>query len=342
MKPNMGLILPTGFKMDLPQDSPYEKISKVAVLAEELNYHYLWSFDHLLTFPDPTFGILEPWSVLSALARDTKKIRLGTLVTCVAFRNPGLLAKIATTVDLISNGRIDLGIGAGWWQPEFKQFGFQTYSVRATLFEEYIQILDGLLSAKEVSFDGKFFKLSKAKINPLPIQKPSIPIWVGATRPKMLEIVAKYAKRWNMRGTPAYYAAERDLLSRNLDKEGRTANDLIMSVYVLVALANNEEQAKKIASIIYHAGQPLPVSQRLRIALNDPSLALQYVKRKTGINTKRIDDPAASDIIGNAEECVSRLSKYVDLGVKHLFVYLVGCDRPETLETFTDKVVAKL
>jgi alkanesulfonate monooxygenase SsuD/methylene tetrahydromethanopterin reductase-like flavin-dependent oxidoreductase (luciferase family) len=343
MKPNMGLILPTGFKMDLPRDSPYDEIARVAVLAEELGYQYLWSFDHLLTFPDPTYKILEPWSVISALARDTKKVRLGTLVTCVAFRNPGLLAKIVTTVDLISKGRVDVGIGAGWWQPEFEQFGFQTFSARVALFEEYIQILDGLLSGQEVTFNGQFFKISRAKINPPPIQKPSIPIWVGATRPKMLRIVARYAKRWNMRGTPEYYNEEKDLISRNLKKQGRSAADLVDSIYVLVALASSKEQAKEIASSIYDRGQRLPMSQRIRNATEDPGLVLSYLGRKTGISAaRRIDDPAASDVIGSADECVSKLSRYVDLGVGNLFVYLVGCDKPGTLETFTDKVVTKL
>src|SRR5579862_5657475 len=167
--------------MDLPANSPYEEIEKIALSAEELGYKYLWSFDHLLSFPDTTFPILEPWSVLSALARQTKKIRLGTLVTCAAFRNPGLLAKIAATVDVISKGRVDLGIGAGWWQPEFIQFGFETFSVRPSLFEEYIQVLNGLLSGNEVTFTGRHFRFAKARIYPIAEQKPTIPIWVGAT-----------------------------------------------------------------------------------------------------------------------------------------------------------------
>lgn len=342
MKPKMGLILPTGFKMDLPSKSPYEEISKVAVSAENLGYHYLWSFDHLLTFPDPSYAIFEPWSILPALARDTKTIRLGTLVSCSAFRNPGMMAKIAVTVDFISQGRVELGIGAGWWQPEFLQFGFETFSFRAALFDEYIQILNALLSGKEVTFKGRFFKLSGAKINPLPIQKPTIPIWVGATRPKMLEIISKHASRWNMRGTPEYYTAECERLDKNLLTAGRKPQDLTRSVYVLVGLVKNGEEEKALRERIYHTStkQATPTSKKLMTGLKHPDMAVDYLRRRTG--RMRIDDPVKSDIIGTADECLNQLSKYVDLGVEHLFVYLVGCNENDTLESFTDKVVNRL
>ena len=336
----MGLILPTGFKLDLPNVDTYETLRNISILAEELGYENLWSFDHLTSYPKPYYPILEPWSVLSALARDTNKIRLGTLVTCTAFRHPALLAKIATTIDLISKGRVELGIGSGWYKVEFDQYGFQNYLERVNLFQENIQILTDLLAGEEVNFIGKYFKLTNARISPLPLQKPSIPIWVGATGPRMLRLTAKYASRWNMRGTPDYFVANRERLSKYLEEYGRKPSEITESIYLIVSFNEDRQEAKRLIQNVHTS---TPLGQRLEMALKEPKTAANFLKariKKTIDHDQR--NPTGSDVIGNDEDCIEQLSKYIDLGVSHFFLYLVGLDAPSKLEDFTDHVLNKV
>jgi alkanesulfonate monooxygenase SsuD/methylene tetrahydromethanopterin reductase-like flavin-dependent oxidoreductase (luciferase family) len=276
--------------------------------------------------------------LLSALAVRTKRIRLGTLVSCASFRNVGLLSKTASTLDWISSGRVELGIGAGWYKPEFDAFGFKTFDVRVGLFSEYIQTLTSLMKGEKVTFGGNHVTISNAYILPPPVQKP-LPIWVGATRPKMLKIVAKYADRWNMRGTPEYYSYEREKLEDNLVSEGRTRDAIQKSIYVLVALSSKTERSK-IHRKIYAQNNPSAISYKVKTAIENPRLAMEYLQSKIG--RTRIDDPAASDIIGPPEACLAQLSRYYDLGVRDFFLYLLDLEDQSTLETFTDKVANQL
>jgi alkanesulfonate monooxygenase SsuD/methylene tetrahydromethanopterin reductase-like flavin-dependent oxidoreductase (luciferase family) len=340
MKQNFGLILPTGFKMDLPQNSPYETLERITLSAEELGFNSIWSFDHILSHPDSSYPILEPWSVLAALATRTKKIRMGTLVTCAPFRHPAVLAKIAATADLLSSGRIELGIGAGWYEKEFVQFGIDGFQARASLFEEYIQILTSLLEGKEVNFVGKHYRLTQARIVPSSTQRPSIPLWVGATRPRMLRAIARYASRWNMRGTPEYFESETRALTTFLEREGRSINDIEKSIYCWIHVAPNRESLEVDRISTTHQSPQGAWPERIKKAAKNPQLVEDYIRRRTG--RRRMSDPLASDITGTAEECVSRLGEYVDLGVSNFFLYVVGLEKPETLEFFRDQVAAKV
>jgi alkanesulfonate monooxygenase SsuD/methylene tetrahydromethanopterin reductase-like flavin-dependent oxidoreductase (luciferase family) len=176
---------------------PYwAEVRAFAERAEAIGLDSVWVCDHLISGPpgEPPEGIHEGWTILSALAASTSRVELGQLVMCSSFRNPGLLAKMAVTADTISGGRLTLGVGAGWYDPEYHAFGFPT-DHRVSRFEEVVQILEQLLRGERVSFAGRFHEVRDAVLLP-PAERP-IPILIAAKSPRMLRIAARYADAWN-------------------------------------------------------------------------------------------------------------------------------------------------
>ena len=156
----------------------------------------MWVCDHFLSGPpgQPPEGIHEGWTILSALAATTKRVEVGSLVMCGSFRNPGLLAKMAATADAVARGRLILGLGAGWYDPEYEAFGYPT-DHRVTRFEEALRIIRPLLRGESVTVRGRFHRVADASLLPPP-ERP-IPLLVAATGPRMLRLTARYADAWN-------------------------------------------------------------------------------------------------------------------------------------------------
>ncbi len=176
----------------------YTEMRNVAQMAEQSGFDSIWLFDHLLFryTPETTIGIWECWTLLSALAAVTKRVELGTLVLCNPFRNPALLAKMAHTLDEVSDGRVILGLGAGWHQPEFDAFGYN-FAQRVDRFEEALQIMKPLLQGERVDFAGTHYQVRDCVITPLGLRPNGIPLLIGASKPRMLRLVARYADQWN-------------------------------------------------------------------------------------------------------------------------------------------------
>ncbi len=180
---------------------PYESIRSVAKQAEADGFDSLWLADHLLYhYPgQPARGIWECWTMLAALAEATHRVELGTLVTCNSFRNPALLAKMATSVDEVSQGRLIVGIGAGWNEPEYQAFGLP-FDHRVGRFEEALQILKPLLHEGHVDFAGKYYQARDCDDLPRGPRAEGPPLMVGceAGSPRMLKLTARYADLWNV------------------------------------------------------------------------------------------------------------------------------------------------
>jgi alkanesulfonate monooxygenase SsuD/methylene tetrahydromethanopterin reductase-like flavin-dependent oxidoreductase (luciferase family) len=169
-------------------------------MAEELGFDHAWLVDHLVdTDGPPENGCLEGWTLLSAIAAKTTRIRLGILVSSNTFRHPALLLKEAVTVDHVSNGRLILGIGTGWNVDEHRRYGIDLpESVeRVDRFEEAIRLISALMSQERTTFEGRFYRLDDARLQPPPIQRPRIPLLIAAHRPRMLRIAARYADQWD-------------------------------------------------------------------------------------------------------------------------------------------------
>ncbi len=180
------------------QKRPYDSIRAVAQQAEADGFDSLWLPDHLLyrSPGQPTRGIWECWTILAALAEATSKIELGTLTLCNAFRHPAMLAKMATALDEVSHGRVILGIGAGWNEPEYQAFGLP-FDHRVARFEEALQILLPLLREGHVNFNGTYYQTHDCEDLPRGPRPQGPPLLIGAEGPRMLKLTAKYADFWN-------------------------------------------------------------------------------------------------------------------------------------------------
>lgn len=176
---------------------PYPVVREMAQGAEAGGLDSVWVYDHLLFRfgTDPTTGLYECWTVLSAIAEATRRVELGTIVLCTGFRNPALLAKMAGTLDAISDGRLILGVGAGWHDPEFEAFGFPT-DHKVSRFEESLAVITGLIRDGRVDLDGTYIQARDAVL--VPPARPDIPILVAAKKPRMFELTARHADAWNM------------------------------------------------------------------------------------------------------------------------------------------------
>ncbi|MBV9174203.1 MAG: LLM class flavin-dependent oxidoreductase [Chloroflexi bacterium] len=224
----------------LPGGQPpsYTQIRDMARRIEAAGFDSIWLYDHLLyRWPGrPTDGIWECWTMLSALAEATQRVELGTLVLCTQFRNPALLAKMAATLDEISGGRLTLGLGAGWHQPEFDAFGFP-FDHRASRFEEALQIIRPLLREGYVNFHGSYYAADQCELLPRGPRPGGPPIMIAGAGPRMLRIAAQYADSWNSawHGRPESIHARLQLVRDACEQSGRDPATLGITASVGVA-----------------------------------------------------------------------------------------------------------
>jgi len=192
----IGIVLPIAEEDGDSGVPSYASIRDVAVVAESAGFDSVWVFDHLLfRFDGESSGIHECWTILAAIAEATRRVELGTLVMCTGFRNAALLAKMAATLDHVSDGRLILGIGAGWHDPEFEAFGYPT-DHKVGRFEEALAVITGLIREGRADLDGRYMTARDAVL--LPPARPDLPILVAAKGPRMLELTARHADAWNL------------------------------------------------------------------------------------------------------------------------------------------------
>jgi F420-dependent oxidoreductase-like protein len=246
-----GLLVPQGWRMDLvglPPVEAYETMTRVAQEAETLGYDSIWLFDHFHTVPTPTQEVtFECWTSTAALARDTKRVRIGQMVTCNGYRNPALLAKMASTVDTLSHGRLNLGIGAGWYEHEFLAYGydFPDGPTRLRQLREAVQVILAMWTQDEAVFEGKYYQVRGAINQPKGVQKPHIPLLIGGGGEKVtLKIVAEYGDACNI-GHLDNEGLEHKftVLKKHCDEIGRDYNTLKRTVLFNCAIAETDEAA---------------------------------------------------------------------------------------------------
>ena len=228
----IGAILPLS-EGDGPGRMPtWQEVRSFALHAEAAGLDSVWVFDHFFYQPKegPAEGIHEAWTVLAALAEATERVELGQLVMCGSFRNPALLAKMAATADAVSGGRLILGLGAGWHDPEYHAFGYPT-DHRGSRFEEALQVIVPMLRGEPVTLEGTYHVARDARLLPAPDRR--IPVLVAGNGPRMLRLTAQHADAWNTAwfGVPDERLRQRtDDLSRALEAEGRDPATLRMTI----------------------------------------------------------------------------------------------------------------
>ena len=248
-----------------PQNTPWSDMLPVWQAADDIEvYESGWTFDHFYPIlSDSTGPCLEGWTTLTALAQATKRLRLGTLVTGIHYRHPAVLANMAAALDVVSNGRLELGIGAGWNEEESGAYGIElgTIKERFDRFEEACQVLIGLLSQDTTTFDGKFYQLKDARNEPKGPQKPHPPICIGGSGEKRtLRITARYADHWNfVGGPPEEFARKRDVLASHCADIGRDPAEIMLSAHVRLSPERNYAQVVEEAAALGKEGLDLAI-----------------------------------------------------------------------------------
>ncbi len=226
---------PIRFGIQTPQQhSSWQDMLSLWQEVDALGFDTAWVFDHFLPiFSDPTGPCLEGWTALAALAMATKNVRLGVMVTGNTYRHPAVLAKMATTVDIISGGRLILGIGAGWFELEHREYGmpFPRVAERLARLDETLAVLKRLWTEERVTFTGRYYQLNEAVFNPKPVQQPHPPILVGASGERVaLGLVARHADMWNSFGTPEVFRHKIARLAEHCQRAGRDPATIEKSV----------------------------------------------------------------------------------------------------------------
>jgi alkanesulfonate monooxygenase SsuD/methylene tetrahydromethanopterin reductase-like flavin-dependent oxidoreductase (luciferase family) len=230
------------FGLQTPPFRPYDDLLAAWQRYESQGWDSLWVPDHFV----PTFRrdlpFLEAWTLIAALAARTTRVRFGVLVSCNTFRHPSLLAKQAATLDHISHGRLELGIGTGWVEFEHTMFGvpYPDDAERVSRFGEAIAIIDALLRQDVTSYQGTYYQLEEAVFRPAPVQKPRPPMTLAAHGPRMLSIIAPFVDRWNSMGLPAEMAERANRLDAALLKAGRAPQSVIKSVLYVPSITPDE------------------------------------------------------------------------------------------------------
>ncbi len=278
-----------------------------AEMAERLGYHSLWLVDHFWTLGLPDLDLLEAMAMMSAIAARTERVRIGTLVLCNSFRNPALLAKSLSTIDHISNGRLEIGLGAGWMEQEYRANGYEFPSMGTRLrqLEESLQILKAMFTENRATFKGRYYSVDDAPNNPKPVQKPHPPITIGGAGEKvMLRLVAQYADRWNC---PAGYRDFKKTLAAlhgHCRAVGRDPAQITVSEQLMVCIGANQAE----------------VDQKWAMAKGRKPFSFTAVK-------------------GTPDQVIAQLRERVAWGITMFTIMFADMAPPQTVELFAREVV---
>ena len=310
-----GAFVPQGWKMELAgidgAAAKWARAVEVAQLAERLGYDSLWVYDHFHNVPRPAHeAVFECWTTMAAISQVTSTIRLGQMVGCNSYRNPGLLAKLTANLDVISGGRLDWGIGAGWYENEYRAYGydFPRPKDRIGMLEETVQIVRSMWTEPETTFAGRYYDLKRANCDPKPLQQPLPPIWIGGGGEQLtLRVVAKYADCSNFGGPPDVWQHKRDVLRRHCEEVGRDPDEIRMTWSPEVFVRRTEAEVEAAGSLAVW-GQP-------------------------------VGEWRANNLVGTVEQVAEKMRTYVELGCRGFVPWCSDYPDTETLELFATEVM---
>lgn len=280
-----------------PQQIPWAELKEIWQEVEALGFDSLWVNDHMLPSVGPTDAAnMEGWTTLAALAALTARVRIGALVTANTFRHPAVLAKMATTIDHISNGRLILGMGSGYFAQEHQVYGipFPSTRERAKRLEEALQVIRTLWTQDSASFQGAYYQLANAPFVPKPVQKPHPPIMIGGMGEKLtLPLVAKYADMWNAAGlTPSQLAQKITVLNEHCHRVGRDCKKIEKTYITSLYLRTNPTEVQAL---------------------------LEQIPRMQGLSAEQA---RATILAGDAAAVRQQVQAYVDAGATHFILVL--------------------
>lgn len=253
-----GIFIPQGWRLDLVGIDPADQWRVMRDLARRADaaelWESVWVYDHFHTIPVPTEEAThEAWTLMSAFAASTSRVRLGQMCTAMSYRNPAYLAKVAATVDLISGGRAEMGIGGGWYEHEWRAYGygFPSAGERLGRLDEGVQIFRQAWTTGKATLDGKYYQVDGAIVQPLPLQRNGIPLWIaGGGEKKTLRIAAKYAQYTNFSGAPEEFTAKSEILRAHCADVGTDFDAIVRSSNFNAIIASTETEVEERLSAI--------------------------------------------------------------------------------------------
>jgi F420-dependent oxidoreductase-like protein len=312
-----GVFMPQGWKMELVAidgaAAKWAKAVEIATLADRLGYDSVWVYDHFHNIPQPSHeAVFECWTTVAAISQLTSTIRLGQMVGCASYRNPALLAKVTATIDVISGGRLDWGIGAGWYEHEYLAYGydFPSPATRIGGLADTVEIVKRMWTERDATYTGRHYSVSGAQCDPKPLQDPHPPIWIGGGGEQLtLRVVAQHADYSNFAGVPEAWAHKRDVLRRLCAEVGRDADEIAMTWTPEILVRGSEAE---VAAAVAATTTPRSRDREAWLAEN---------------------------LIGTAEQVCERLDEYDALGLAGVVGWCADYPDTETLELLARDVV---
>jgi F420-dependent oxidoreductase-like protein len=294
------------------QNVPWKDMLALWQKADAWGYDSLWNFDHFYPiFVDPEGPCFEAWTTLSALAQATKRARIGTMVNGNTYRNPCLTAKMAASLDHISGGRLNLGIGAGWFELEHRAMGFDFKDVpkRLAALDEACQIIKGMFTQPRTTLHGKHYTVEEVIGLPKPVQQPHPPILIGGTGEKvLLKLVAKHADMYNASGGAERLGHFIEVIKRHGDTVRRDTSTIENTVMITLAYTRDKERQQFVCNLV------------------------------GGMFGMQPDAARKCIMIGDKEECLDTIGRYRKVGVSHFIFMLFQPIREEEVQAFAEEV----
>jgi F420-dependent oxidoreductase-like protein len=296
-----------------PHNTTWKDMKAVWQLIDRLGYDTAWTFDHF--FPilsDPSGPCFEGWMTLAGLAAETSRVKVGVLVTGNTYRNPAVLASMGKTLDHSSDGRLIMGIGAGWFEQEHIAYGIPFYTVgeRIRRLDEAAEIIKRLWTEKQVNFKGKYYELKEAYCEPKPLQKPWPPIMIGGAGEKLtLRVVARHADIWNTFGSPQIFREKISILKEHCESVGRNLDDIEISWAGATRIAGSPaERDETIRRVAARFGRPP-------------------------------EEIGPGLLMGTAEEIRERINRLIEVGVTHFIIMPTSPADQDTIRRFAEEVM---
>ena len=334
-----GIFVPQGWRMDLVGIAPEHQWGVMRDLAQRADaeeaWESLWVYDHFHTVPEPSQEAChEAWSLMSAFAAVTGRVRLGQMCTCMSYRDPAYLAKVAATVDVISGGRLEMGIGAGWYEHEWRAYGygFPRAGERLARLREGVEIFRQLWTTGSATLDGEHYQVDGAMGWPRPLQgtvfpgseRNGIPVWVaGGGERKTLRIAAEHADYTNFDGTPEAFAHKSQVLRGHCADVGRDVDEIVRSANYNVVIGRDEAE----------------VEERLAF-VKDLFLQAGVAEEKA---QQQVDGLRTQPAVGTPEQIVETLRGLQDIGMTYAITYFAEAAHDTSgIELFEDEVIPEL
>jgi F420-dependent oxidoreductase-like protein len=292
----------------------WEAMTAVAKVADEGSWDSIWLYDHFHTVPEPSSeSTFECWTATAALARDTHRVNIGQMVGCNGYRNPALYAKISSTVDVASHGRLYAGIGAGWYEHEWRAYGYEWPELKDRMgaFREAVEIVNGMWTQDAFEYSGKYYSVDKPYNEPKGVRKPHPSLWIGGGGEKVtLKLVAQYGDAANIGGgDPALIAEKTAILKAHCQTVGRDYNEIIKSTNLNV----------------------FPID-----AGDDPKAATE--RARGGIDWERF---SAQTIIGTEDEIAAKVDAALEAGADYVIFYVPGVAHDLELVTRAETITRR-